>query len=65
MDAQYIVGFFLMLLPILAGAMIFMFISTGKGNSNTTDEILAHRHEKMLKRDELHEEDFEHEKPKK
>lgn len=64
MDAQYIVGFFLLLLPLLAGGMIFLFISSGKGNSNTTEEILAHRHKKMLERDELREEDFEHEKPK-
>ncbi len=42
-----------------------MFISTGKGKSSTTEEILAVRHEKMLERDELKEEDFEHEKPSK
>ena len=65
MDAQLIVGFFIMLLPILAGIMIYMFTSTGKGNSNTTDEILAHRHKKMRERDELHEEYFEHQKPEK
>jgi len=65
MDAQLIVGFFIMLLPVLAGIMIYMFTSTGKGNSNTTDEILAHRRKKMLERDELHEEGFEHQKPEK
>ncbi len=65
MDAQLIVGFFIMLLPILADIIIYMFISTGKGNSNTTDEILAHRRKKMLERDELHEEGFEYQKPEK
>ncbi|MBD79799.1 MAG: hypothetical protein CL840_12870 [Crocinitomicaceae bacterium] len=65
MDATWIVGIFLLLLPILAGGMILMFISTGKGKSSTTEEILAVRHEKMLERDELKEEDFEHEKPSK
>jgi|TARA_B110000240_G_C13449755_1_gene431989 hypothetical protein len=64
MNAQLIVGFFVMLLPILAGVMIYMSISTGKGNSNITDEILAHRHKKMLERDKLHAENFEHQKPK-
>lgn len=58
MAGQWIMGFILLTLPLLAGVGLFLFMATGKGKSNTTDEILAHRHEKMKKRDELSEDEL-------
>lgn len=60
MASQWVFGFVLLTLPLLAGAAMLIFMMSGKGKSNTTDEILAHRHDKMKERDELHEEDFDH-----
>jgi thymidine phosphorylase len=62
MAGEWMVGFVLLTLPLLAGVGLLIFMMSGRGDAKTTDEILAHRHTKMKERDELHEEDFDLEK---
>lgn len=53
MASQWIVGFVLLSLPLLAGVGLIFFMMSGKGDSATTEEILEHRR-KRRKMEEIH-----------